>query len=187
MTSPSTSRPVGRVGRSRRLIAQRMLTAMGQPFQLDPTSMPLDVNVSIGIATGDRTTASELLGDADIALYEAKTAGKNRYRSFDPQMKTAISRRTDLERDLHAALGADQYRLVYQPIYGLDGTGMVAVEALLRWDHPTRGLILPATSSRSSNNPDKPATSAGGSCNTPANRWPPGTATARPSTSPSTS
>jgi diguanylate cyclase (GGDEF)-like protein len=125
------------------LVAQRLLDVMRQPFELDDASTPLTVNLSIGIATGDRDTAGQLLRDADIALYQAKTSGKNRYETFDPQMQTDISRRTDLEFDLRSALAGNQYRLVYQPIYDLADLAVVGVEALLRWDHPTRGLISP--------------------------------------------
>jgi diguanylate cyclase (GGDEF)-like protein len=125
------------------LVAERLLDVMRQPFELDDASMPLTVNISIGIAGGDRGSAGELLRDADIALYQAKTAGKNRYEIFDPNMQTSISRRTDLEFDLRSALTRDEYRLVYQPIYNLDDLTVVGVEALLRWDHPTRGLISP--------------------------------------------
>jgi EAL domain-containing protein (putative c-di-GMP-specific phosphodiesterase class I) len=116
---------------------------MRQPFELDDSPAPLTVNISIGIATGDRDTAEELLRDADIALYEAKADGKNRYATFDPDMQSTISRRTDLEFDLRSSLTGNQYRLVYQPIYNLDDLTVVGVEALLRWDHPTRGLVGP--------------------------------------------
>ncbi|WP_375479350.1 EAL domain-containing protein [uncultured Jatrophihabitans sp.] len=125
------------------LVAERLLEVMRQPFELDSTTMPLSVNISIGIASGDRDSAGELLRDADIALYQAKAAGKNRYEVFDPLMQTRISRRTDLEFDLRSALNRQEYRLVYQPIYNLEDLTVVGVEALLRWDHPTRGLISP--------------------------------------------
>ena len=125
------------------LVAQRLLDLMGQPFELDDVSMPLIVNLSIGIAVGDRETAGQLLRDADIALYQAKSAGKNRYETFDPHLQTIMSRRTDLEFDLRSALSSGQYRLVYQPIYDLTDLTIVGVEALLRWDHPSRGLIGP--------------------------------------------
>jgi diguanylate cyclase (GGDEF)-like protein len=124
------------------LVAERLLDVMRQPFELDEASMPLMVNISIGIATAVGA-ASELLRDADIALYQAKAMGKNRYEVFDPAMQTKISRRTDLEFDLRSALSADQYRLMYQPIYNLDDLTVVGVEALLRWDHPTDGLVSP--------------------------------------------
>ena len=125
------------------LVAQRLLDVMRQPFELDDASMPLTVNLSIGIATGDRATAGQLLRDADIALYQAKAAGKNRYETFDPHIQTTIGRRLDLEFDLRSALTGNQYRLVYQPIYDLADLTVVGVEALLRWDHPTLGLISP--------------------------------------------
>ncbi len=125
------------------LIAERLLDAMRQPFDLDGRVMPLSVGVSIGIATGDRVSAEELLRDADIALYQAKAAGKNGYAVFEPHTQTSISRRTDLEFDLRSALTRDEYRLVYQPIYNLDDLTVVGVEALLRWEHPTLGLISP--------------------------------------------
>jgi diguanylate cyclase (GGDEF)-like protein len=125
------------------LVAERLLAVMRQPFDLDEVSMPLSVNVSIGIASGDRASAGELLRDADVALYQAKGAGKNQFATFDPHMQDSISRRTDLEFDLRSALAGRQYRLVYQPIHTLDDLSVVGVEALLRWDHPTRGVISP--------------------------------------------
>ena len=125
------------------LVAQRVLDMMRQPFELDDALMPLTVNVSIGIASGDRDSAGDLLRDADVALYQAKARGKNQYEIFDPEMQTSISRRIDLEFDLRSALASEQYRLVYQPIYNLDDLSVVGVEALLRWEHPTRGLIAP--------------------------------------------
>ncbi len=86
------------------LVAERLLDVMRQPFELDGATMPLIVNTSIGIAIGDRDTAGDLLRDADVALYEAKAAGKNRYEVFDPEMQTEILRRIELEFDLRSAL-----------------------------------------------------------------------------------
>ncbi len=125
------------------LVAQRLLDVMGQPFDLGAPLLPLTVNLSIGIATGDKASADELLRDADTALYQAKGAGKNRYATFDPQMQSVLSRHTELEFDLRSALTEHQYHLVYQPIYNLTDLSMVAVEALLRWDHPTMGVLMP--------------------------------------------
>ena len=125
------------------LVAERLLSVMEQPFELDESAMPLPVNVSIGIASGGRENAEDLLHDADVALYRAKGRGKNCYETFDPTLDTGTSRRTDLELDLRSALTRGQYRLVYQPIYDLDDLSLVAVEALLRWDHPVRGLVGP--------------------------------------------
>ncbi len=126
------------------LVAERLLDVLRQPFELPGTTIPLVVNASIGIALGDRESAGELLRDADVALYQAKAAGKNRYAIFDPEMQTELQHRVELESELRSALGGHQFRLVYQPIYNLDDLSLVAVEALLRWDHPTRGVIQPA-------------------------------------------
>jgi diguanylate cyclase (GGDEF)-like protein len=129
------------------LVAQRLLDVMHQPFELEGLSMPLTVNVSIGIAVGSRDgsggNAEELLRNADVALYQAKAAGKNGFETFDPQMQTTISRHTDLAFDLRSALANHEFRLVYQPIYDLADLTMVGVESLLRWDHPTLGAIGP--------------------------------------------
>jgi len=125
------------------LVAQRLLDVMGQPFELHESSMPLVVNASIGIALGDRLSGGELLRDADIALYQAKAGGKNRYDVFHPEMHSELGRRIGLEFDLRSALADEQFRLVYQPIYNLDDLSIVGVEALLRWESPTEGLIQP--------------------------------------------
>jgi EAL domain-containing protein (putative c-di-GMP-specific phosphodiesterase class I) len=116
---------------------------MRQPFMLDGASMPLTVNTSVGIAIGDRASTGDLLRDADVALYRAKAAGKNRYELFHAEMQSEILRRVELEFDLRSAMDDDQFRLVYQPIYNLEDLTIVGVEALLRWDHPSRGVIEP--------------------------------------------
>jgi diguanylate cyclase (GGDEF)-like protein len=125
------------------LVAERLLDVMRQPFEFDGSSTSLHVNTSIGIAVGDRATGGELLRDADIALYQAKSAGKNRYEFFHPEMQTTIGRRIQLEFDLRSALAAEQFRLVYQPIYNLGDLSVVGVEALLRWQHPVDGVLSP--------------------------------------------
>jgi diguanylate cyclase (GGDEF)-like protein len=125
------------------LVAQRLLNVMRQPFDLDGALMPLIMNTSIGIAVGDRSTAGQLLRDADVALYQAKAAGKNQYAFFNPEMRVETDRRISLEFDLRSALSGDQFRLVYQPIYSLHELTIVGVEALLRWDHPKEGCIQP--------------------------------------------
>jgi diguanylate cyclase (GGDEF)-like protein len=125
------------------LVAERLLEVMRQPFELEGAAMPLVVNTSVGIAMGDRPSPGDLLRDADVALYQAKAAGKNRYEIFHPEMQTEISRRIELEFDLRSAVKGDQFRLVYQPIYNLDDLTLVGVEALLRWDHPIQGLVEP--------------------------------------------
>jgi diguanylate cyclase (GGDEF)-like protein len=129
--------------RSPELVAERLLAVMRQPFELAEANMPLIVNTSIGIATGDRATGDELLRDADVALYEAKAAGKNRFDVFDSEMQSVVVRRIELEFDLRSAMEAHQFWLAYQPIYHLDDLTLVGVEALVRWSHPTLGTIGP--------------------------------------------
>jgi diguanylate cyclase (GGDEF)-like protein len=125
------------------LVAERLLEVMQEPFEFDGALASLHANTSIGIAVGDRSTGGELLRDADIALYKAKAGGKNRYEFFHPEMQSEIGRRIRLEFDLRSALAADQFRLVYLPIYNLDDLSVVGVEALLRWVHPAEGILGP--------------------------------------------
>jgi diguanylate cyclase (GGDEF)-like protein len=125
------------------LVANRLLEVMRQPFKLDESQVPMTVTTSVGIAVGARLTPGDLLRDADVALYQAKAAGKNCYEIFRPEMQTSVSRRNELDFDLRAALEADQFGLVYQPIYNLEDLTLVGVEALIRWQHPIRGQIEP--------------------------------------------
>jgi predicted signal transduction protein with EAL and GGDEF domain len=126
------------------MVAERLLELLRIPFDLPCfPGGPLTLTTSIGIATGVRESANELLRDADIALYQAKAAGKNRYVAFEPEMHTAVQDRHILEMDLRDALALGQYHLVYQPIFNLAGGQTTGFEALLRWDHPERGLVQP--------------------------------------------
>ena len=97
------------------------------------------MTASIGIAAGARPSATELLRDADIALYGAKAAGKDCFVVFRPEMHTVVQDRLLLEMDLRDALAARQYFLVYQPIFNLASGTPTGVEALLRWSHPDQG------------------------------------------------
>jgi diguanylate cyclase (GGDEF)-like protein len=125
------------------LVAERLLDVMRQPFEICGAPTPLTVTTSIGIAVGDRQSGGEFLRDADVALYQAKAAGKNQYMFFNPQMQSDIGRRISLEFDLRSALIGNQFYLLYQPIYNLEDLSIVGVEALLRWRHPTEGVIQP--------------------------------------------
>jgi diguanylate cyclase (GGDEF)-like protein len=126
------------------LVAERILAVIRESFELDGLPYgPLTVTASIGIATGTRSSATELLRDADIALYEAKTAGKDRFVVFQPEMHTVVQDRLLLEMDLREALASGQYFLAYQPIFNLRSGETTGVEALLRWHHPVRGVVQP--------------------------------------------
>jgi diguanylate cyclase (GGDEF)-like protein len=127
------------------LIAVRLLKALKQPFTLGEPghATTLTVTASIGIAAGDRTSASELLRDADIAMYRAKWDGKNRYVVFESVMQDAVQRRMALEMDLRAALQNDEFFLVYLPTFDLRDMRPTGMEALIRWSSPTRGIVQP--------------------------------------------
>jgi EAL domain-containing protein (putative c-di-GMP-specific phosphodiesterase class I) len=103
----------------------------------------LTVHASIGIAEGDRGTPEELLQDADIALYEAKARGKDRFVRFVPSMQTAVDHHRHLEVDLQQALENGEFFLLYQPTFDLPTGEFCGVEALLRWQHPDRGVVRP--------------------------------------------
>lgn len=126
------------------LVAERILNVLRAGFELPglPAGQ-LTLTASIGIATGVRDSATELLRDADIALYAAKAAGKDCYVEFRSEMQTAVQERHLLEMDLREALRKGQFWLVYQPIISLAGGDTTGVEALLRWNHPEKGLIEP--------------------------------------------
>lgn len=125
-------------------IADRVLQAMTAPLHIDDQQIVL--SASLGIAVGDsESTASSMLRDADVAMYRAKTTGRAKWTVYDPEMRAAAVDRLELETDLVDALANDQFRLVYQPIIELESERVVGFEALLRWHHPTRGVIEPGT------------------------------------------
>ena len=102
-------------------IAERILEVLREPFDLGSgTGQQISITTSIGIASGDREAAKDLLRDADIALYEAKGAGRNRYVEFRHEMHIAAHDRLELENDLRGAIARQELFLVYQPILDLD-------------------------------------------------------------------
>jgi diguanylate cyclase (GGDEF)-like protein len=126
------------------LVAERLLDVLCQPYDLgEHAGRELSLTVSIGLAWGMRENADELLRDADLALYQAKSAGKNSYVAFHSTMQTAARERVELQMDLADALERDELVLFYQPTVDLRTEQIIGVEALIRWQHPTRGLIAP--------------------------------------------
>jgi len=120
--------------------AQRLLDALEAPFEL--REREFYISASIGIAAGHEE-AETLLRDADLAMYRAKSRGKGRYAVYEPSMHTAIVERLELEVDLKRALEREELAVVYQPIFSLVKGGVTGVEALVRWQHPTRGIVMP--------------------------------------------
>jgi diguanylate cyclase (GGDEF)-like protein len=126
------------------LIAERLLDALKQPFKLGADKETrVTVTASIGIAAGDHTSAEELLRNADIAMYRAKWDGKNRHVVFETDMQDTIQNRMELEMDLREALENDEFFLAYQPTIDLSDMSPTGVEALIRWEHPVRGVVQP--------------------------------------------
>jgi diguanylate cyclase (GGDEF)-like protein len=128
-------------GVSAELVAERLHAALQESFQIAETTV--SVTASIGIADGDRPSPGDMLRDADIALYQAKADGKNRAVVFRPEMHAAVREHHQVESDLRMALPNDELFLVYQPIWDLASTRVTGVEALLRWRHPTKGIVPP--------------------------------------------
>jgi diguanylate cyclase (GGDEF)-like protein len=132
------------LGSGPQLIAERLLEALAQPFRLEGAAdTPLKVTASIGIASGDRACAGDLLRDADIAMYQAKWDGRHGYVSFESGMQTAVQTRMELEIDLRMALENDEFFLVYQPTFSLQDMRPTGVEALIRWNSPKRNIVQP--------------------------------------------
>ncbi|HXP42314.1 MAG TPA: EAL domain-containing protein [Candidatus Acidoferrales bacterium] len=127
------------------ITARKILRAMASPHIIDNKS--LDINVSIGGSTypADGQDAESLLSQADVAMYEAKQHGRNSYQSFRKEMTTRLAKRRLLEADLRSALGRDEFLLHYQPKINLQTGQVTGMEALIRWQHPERGMLLPAT------------------------------------------
>jgi diguanylate cyclase (GGDEF)-like protein len=126
------------------LIAERLVQALRHPFNLGPErSTRITVTASIGIAVSAGHSAEDLVRNADIAMYAAKWEGKCRYATFEIDMQDRMQARMELEMDLRDALEKDQFFLVYQPTLDLSNMRANGVEALIRWQHPERGLVQP--------------------------------------------
>jgi diguanylate cyclase (GGDEF)-like protein len=126
------------------LVAERVIAALAHPFNLgEDGETRVNVTASIGIAAGTRTSAEDLLRDADIAMYRAKWDGKNRYAVFETGMQDGVQDRMELDMELREALAKDEFFLAYQPTFALSDMTPTGVEALLRWRHPSRGVVQP--------------------------------------------
>ncbi len=126
------------------ILAQRIRDVLAEPFLLEShPNTPLTITASIGVASGERETAQDLLRDADIALYRAKATGKDCWALFEPEMQTAVLDRLALKLDLQSAMDAGEFFLLYQPLFELDSMRVFGAEALLRWQHPSRGVVGP--------------------------------------------
>ena len=124
--------------------AERILDALSRPLQLADNNLVIRASLGISIAEpGNPTDADELIRNADAAMYIAKADGKGGYRLFEPAMHDRVVARLELRADLQRALEREEFELHYQPLVRLDDGAVTGVEALVRWRHPSRGLIPP--------------------------------------------
>ena len=124
-------------------VAARQVSLLSKPFRVDEHDLQISASVGIALFPGNGLTAEELLMNADAAMYHAKGAGKNGYSFFDVSMNTNARKQLQLLQDLRQALEHKQFRLHYQPKFDASTGKPVGAEALLRWEHPQQGLLLP--------------------------------------------
>jgi diguanylate cyclase (GGDEF)-like protein/PAS domain S-box-containing protein len=124
-------------------LAQRIIDSIKQPYEIDGTK--IEIGVSIGCAFGpvDGATVDDLILKADLALYEAKGAGRGIARYFSSELQSEKEDRVRLEADLRAAVDSKHFHLVFQPLIAAKTQKLVGFEALIRWNHPKRGLVPP--------------------------------------------
>ena len=126
-----------------KLTAERLMKVLAPPFILAGKEIFTSVSIGIALSNSAYENPDDMLRDADTAMYRAKSLGKARYEIFDADMRASLVARLQVETDLRHALGREEFRNFYQPIVALDSGRIVGFEALLRWQHPTRGLIGP--------------------------------------------
>ncbi|WP_324733616.1 bifunctional diguanylate cyclase/phosphodiesterase [Pseudomonas paeninsulae] len=124
-------------------LCERLIASIERPFEIDNHSIFIGTSIGVAMAPTDAAQADELLRYADIALYEAKGAGRNTWCFYASDMNERVVERRQLEHDLRQALQHDELRLLLQPRYSVNSKRMVAAEALVRWQHPQRGLLSP--------------------------------------------
>ena len=126
------------------VLIERILSALTQPLELDGQEVHTGTSIGIAVYPDNSDDPDQLLKNADIALYRAKADGRSTYCFFEDDMNASLQARRELEQDLRRAVAEDQFLLHYQPIIEVASGAIVGFEALVRWQHPERGLISPA-------------------------------------------
>jgi diguanylate cyclase (GGDEF)-like protein len=134
--------PVADAGEAHRIV-DRIAQELGEPFPVNGRDWFLTASIGIALGQGARATPDELMREAEIAMVRAKSDTAHRHFVFEPSMSDQTLERLDLENDLRLALAREELRLHYQPIVDLASGDIVGFEALVRWQHPTRGLVPP--------------------------------------------
>ena len=124
-------------------IAHRLIEVLGTTFPVRGHEVVVGVSIGVVMSHGTAQTADDLLSNADVAMYTAKAQGRRRFAVFDPTLHAAVIARHELSGELTRGIGRGEFVVLYQPIVQLESGRMVGMEALVRWRHPTRGLVAP--------------------------------------------
>jgi diguanylate cyclase (GGDEF)-like protein/PAS domain S-box-containing protein len=125
-------------------VAERALALFDENYRLDSAELAVSVSIGVAVSDGSHTSAQELLRDADVAMYSAKAHGKDRLEVFEAAMQAAVYERLELATELRQAVDNEEFVVYYQPIVDIVTERIVGTEALVRWNHPRQGLLLPA-------------------------------------------
>jgi len=125
-------------------LAQGVIDALSEPYDIDGQQAVIGVSIGISVGPGDGSNPDKLLRNADLALYRAKSDGRGTFRFFEPVMDLQMQTRRIMEQDLRKALPAGEFELHYQPVVNLASKEISGFEALIRWNHPSKGMISPA-------------------------------------------
>ena len=125
-------------------LAQRIIDGLKEPFLIDEHQLFINTSIGISMFPGDALSAEQLLRNADSALFKAKSTGRNGYALYTEELTAHAQQRVELAFELRRALEQQQLRVFYQPVHDLKTSRMIGVEALVRWEHPERGLVSPA-------------------------------------------
>ena len=126
-------------------LAQRIIRLMSEPYDLDGHQAVIGASIGIAVGPNDGLSPDKLLRNADLALYRAKGDGRGTFRFFEPAMDQQMQARRIMEQDLRKALPAGEFELYYQPVVNLAAGQISGFEALIRWNHPTQGMVAPGT------------------------------------------
>ncbi len=125
-------------------LAQGVIDVLSEPYEIDGQQAVIGVSIGISVGPGDGSNPDKLLRNADLALYRAKSDGRSTFRFFEPAMDLQMQTRRIMEQDLRKALPAGEFELHYQPVVNLASKEISGFEALIRWNHPIKGMISPA-------------------------------------------
>jgi diguanylate cyclase (GGDEF)-like protein len=126
-------------------LAQGIIASISEPFDLDGHQAAIGASVGIAVGPSDGLRPDKLLRNADLALYRAKGDGRSTFRFFEPAMDLQMQTRRIIEQDLRKALPAEEFELYYQPVVNLASNEISGFEALIRWNHPLRGMVAPSS------------------------------------------